>query len=447
MKHYFIAENEIQTGPFNFEEVLAKKITKTTLIWSEGFDDWIEAINVEELQNILIAEPPPIPKKIVNNEEKKVENLAENHIELTNEVNSLEGEYDNSYTNEKEFTFFGIGLCIATIILNTTFKVDENNHQMRLALIFFSLVIRIAVLVNVKKVAERQNRDSNAWAVFGFIFPSLALIIIGQLKKLKLDISSNILQSNQNQNLLFKNAKKLNTLGSFEESIKILDLLVENDSKNFEYLKYRAQVLFDSNNLVRASYDFERLIKNDKYCDYAYNNLGEIAIINKNKELAINYWLKAKELYSSDAIKNLNIYFTYENQYILNSLQTIQKTQKNSNSESTYFLDGKYLEGLIEIDNYEIPNSLSTRIGVHDMGISIELAKSLKTYYIAISYYEIDNIFYNTTEKKFKLILNDKKELAFEYDNTKDINNGLLKLHQRFDYLIGKKTDFNVKEK
>ena len=87
-------------------------------------------------------------------------------------------------------------------------------------------------------------------------------------------------------------------------------------------------------------------------------------------------------------------------------------------------------------NDFENPNFLSTNITLYDMGISIELSKTLKTFFIAISYYEINDIIYNQQDKIFTLILNDKKKLLFKYDIKKDDNFGIQKFQTRFYDLI-----------
>ena len=61
-KKYFIAEDDEQKGPFSFNELKEMGISKTTLIWKEGFDDWSEAGKIEKLQSLLKITPPKLPK-------------------------------------------------------------------------------------------------------------------------------------------------------------------------------------------------------------------------------------------------------------------------------------------------------------------------------------------------------------------------------------------------
>lgn len=61
-KKYFIAEDDEQKGPFSFNELKEMGISKTTLIWKEGFEDWTEAGKIEKLQSLLKITPPKLPK-------------------------------------------------------------------------------------------------------------------------------------------------------------------------------------------------------------------------------------------------------------------------------------------------------------------------------------------------------------------------------------------------
>lgn len=60
MKTYYIHNGTENSGPFVLEELKAKKITKTTLVWFEGMDEWKYAGDIDELKSILLVIPPPL---------------------------------------------------------------------------------------------------------------------------------------------------------------------------------------------------------------------------------------------------------------------------------------------------------------------------------------------------------------------------------------------------
>lgn len=64
MSKYYIAIEGSQQGPFSLDELREKNITKTTLVWTETMDNWVEAVNLEELKDLIKTIPPPIPAKV-----------------------------------------------------------------------------------------------------------------------------------------------------------------------------------------------------------------------------------------------------------------------------------------------------------------------------------------------------------------------------------------------
>ena len=59
MKKYYLFNGQGGIGPFTKEELREQKINKDTLIWSEDWDEWIKAGEIDELKIILLIIPPP----------------------------------------------------------------------------------------------------------------------------------------------------------------------------------------------------------------------------------------------------------------------------------------------------------------------------------------------------------------------------------------------------
>ena len=79
MKKYFLHDGEKNIGPFTFNELKDKKITKETPIWDEGLEDWTTAGEVENLNSIFLLKPPTIPQiKKTPPPIKKVDNKEQN---------------------------------------------------------------------------------------------------------------------------------------------------------------------------------------------------------------------------------------------------------------------------------------------------------------------------------------------------------------------------------
>lgn len=60
MKKYFLHDGTESCGPFDIEELKAKKITKKTPVWFEGMEHWKTAGEIPELTSLFSALPPPI---------------------------------------------------------------------------------------------------------------------------------------------------------------------------------------------------------------------------------------------------------------------------------------------------------------------------------------------------------------------------------------------------
>ena len=67
MKNYFIQIDNSQQGPFNFEDLKSKQISKDTFVWLEGIEDWKKAGEIEELKQLFISSTPPPFKQTVKN--------------------------------------------------------------------------------------------------------------------------------------------------------------------------------------------------------------------------------------------------------------------------------------------------------------------------------------------------------------------------------------------
>ena len=189
MKHYYISQNDEQLGPFTFDELKAKRLKKSTLVWYDGLTEWISADIVEELKDILVAEPPPLPKK----EKTKQPEIINQSPLVASEIKS---KHNPKYIREIAASNFGVLLLIISLLFSALLSLyksesTENYNETKELYLIISLVVRILVTISVIGIAKRQNRDSTGWGFLAFFFPSIALIIIGRLQKLN-SIYSNI---------------------------------------------------------------------------------------------------------------------------------------------------------------------------------------------------------------------------------------------------------------
>ena len=62
---YYVAVNGQSTGPFDLntlsQMVVQGTLTKDTLVWKQGMQNWTKAVSAEELKNLFVGVIPPIP--------------------------------------------------------------------------------------------------------------------------------------------------------------------------------------------------------------------------------------------------------------------------------------------------------------------------------------------------------------------------------------------------
>jgi len=79
MQKFYIHKDDQQQGPFSTNELKDLKITRDTMVWFEGADNWKKAIEVDDLKEIFKSIPPPIqtnqpviPPPLVDKKPKEV---------------------------------------------------------------------------------------------------------------------------------------------------------------------------------------------------------------------------------------------------------------------------------------------------------------------------------------------------------------------------------------
>lgn len=99
MKKYFINNGTTQLGPFEFEELKTKKISKDTNVWHEGLAAWTAARNIEELKPLFYVIPP-------------------NYSTSSNSIQKAESKNNSNYQFNYLLnpTYFGISKYIILII-------------------------------------------------------------------------------------------------------------------------------------------------------------------------------------------------------------------------------------------------------------------------------------------------------------------------------------------
>lgn len=124
MKKYFLHNGTESSGPFDFEELKAKRITKTSPIWFEGMENWKTAGEVPELKTIFAVVPPPIPSFTEVLPKQKVEKKLEEE----------EKEKEQKILGLSKKTFFIVLASLIILVAVTVLNTLEDNRSRELEL-------------------------------------------------------------------------------------------------------------------------------------------------------------------------------------------------------------------------------------------------------------------------------------------------------------------------
>jgi hypothetical protein len=248
-RFYYLIDNERQIGPFNLEELKSKRIQESTMVWTEGLDDWVRAAEVLELSEIVIAEPP-----LYSNSKSQTSIITNHGTVKFKESLPERPKLETTQKSYPEFTV--IGLLLIGIVAIGYFlmmkRVSEGetlpdyfnaNRDVRLTLLIVQFAFRVGTAYAISDVLEKLNRQSCLLTFAGFMFPILTLIITGQLKKkpleLNLDSSKTIPEKVQE---LRKKAEMLESSGLKAESYEIYGAIL-NLNPNDKHANQRQQEL------------------------------------------------------------------------------------------------------------------------------------------------------------------------------------------------------------
>ncbi len=66
MKEYYVFLDNENKGPLPYEELIKLNISKDTLIWYDGLEEWQKASNIEDFKELFKKAPPPLPNNFVS---------------------------------------------------------------------------------------------------------------------------------------------------------------------------------------------------------------------------------------------------------------------------------------------------------------------------------------------------------------------------------------------
>ena len=92
--------------------------------------------------------------------------------------------HDESYEREFSAVFVGIFLLFLSIVMQLEIPTTEESRNI---VFVISILIRIGTTMWVVFIAGAQNRNKLLWGIITFSIPPVGLIIIGSMKKLRVD--------------------------------------------------------------------------------------------------------------------------------------------------------------------------------------------------------------------------------------------------------------------
>lgn len=126
MKKYFIHNGSGQEGPFDIEELKLKNIVKDTPIWYEGLKAWTTAGQVEEINNILLKNPPPYSTNMISS--------TPSTLSIQKEIPDRNQNKRSSLTRKVLITFLVIIVALVGVFLYNQIQDQkyQSNRQLEL---------------------------------------------------------------------------------------------------------------------------------------------------------------------------------------------------------------------------------------------------------------------------------------------------------------------------
>lgn len=244
-----------------------------------------------------------------------------------NEIPILKVEDINDlYQKESEATFIGILVIIVSLILVIfkpfTFDTEQAYYEFLRYASIIAFVFRVVAVFWVASIAKRQGRNETAWGIFAFFLPAVALILIGQLKKLAKKITlDNFLDHRENSEELFKIAKNYFEVKNYKDSLRYAKKSVEIYSQNKDALNLLRKITLE---LPSGNYS-------NKEIQTVYRELKNGDII---KIISKNYQTIGAKVFVNNAFAQDNVYeYGNDDRKIFVKNGRIEKIQYHNNLE------------------------------------------------------------------------------------------------------------------
>ena len=143
MKKYFYSDGKEKHGPLSLDELKQEDISKETLIWFEGLDDWKPAGDLDDMKPILELQPPPI----FTNEQNESIEPEEKSVEVSDKNKSQgrpikKGMFSSPFSFDGRIrrTEYGISLIIYVIVATFVNAIVESGEAPIIGLAYIPML-------------------------------------------------------------------------------------------------------------------------------------------------------------------------------------------------------------------------------------------------------------------------------------------------------------------
>lgn len=181
MKYYYLTPDKTQVGPLSSDELKKCNISKDTMVWAEGFANWITAIEVDDLKHLFNTLPPP-PVSGTNIQQKQT---SENVINLTEPQNLKSFNWGalmlNWIWSIGNNTWIGL-LVLLPLLANFIPTTNESIQLFNIVSLVMSIVLgmygnRWAWKNKKWKSVEHFQKTQKSWSKAAFTLIIIGLII------------------------------------------------------------------------------------------------------------------------------------------------------------------------------------------------------------------------------------------------------------------------------
>lgn len=275
MKLYFYSVNQEKIGPITLEELSRKNLTKDVLVWRDGLADWVHASELDELKEVIIKDPPPLPYK-----------------ELEFNIIEPDSLFDKTHDRDIKGFFIFLGAIIITPAISLLTSSLLSTSVERVIIIYGILLSIVSIVYTITK-SEELNRDSTGWAFFAIILPIISALIVS-ISRRRLYNSEYIDEDNYTKSQInLEIAKDYYEEELYDEAIYFVNIALKFEPKNKEALFLRGEIYYQLNRLNKATWDIESCL------DQGY-------IKNRTYKLLSEIYAKKGDLEKSDYYKKLN---------------------------------------------------------------------------------------------------------------------------------------------